>query len=55
MRGVFRSAAPDFNESHHFSNALSMACVGAGAALTALELGGIQAEQCSQPFPRGAC
>src|SRR5580704_7137966 len=42
--GVFRSAAPDFNESHHFSNALSMACVVAGAALTAPEPGSIHGE-----------
>src|SRR5580704_5275641 len=50
-RGVFRSAAPDFNESHHFSNALSMACVVANAALTALEPGGIHGQTMIPALP----
>jgi hypothetical protein len=50
-RGVFRSAAPDFNESHHFSNALSMARVVASGALTALEPGRIHGETMIPALP----
>src|ERR1700724_78146 len=50
-RGVFRSAAPDFNESHHFSNALSMPCLVAGGALTALEPRGIHGESMVPALP----